>query len=128
MDATVIDGAAEHAPHRLGRKGEELAVRYLESQGLVVLSRNWRCRDGELDVVATDGRLLLVCEVKTRAGVGFGTPTEAVTADKAARIRRLARQWMAAHHCRGCEVRCDIVSIVWPPGEKPRLEHLKGAF
>jgi putative endonuclease len=69
--------------HELGRRGEDLAASYLESHGLVVLSRNWRCREGELDLVLTDGEQVVVCEVKTRAGTGFGTPAEAVDDEKA---------------------------------------------
>lgn len=117
---------AEHL--RTGGRGEDLAARYLESQGLVLLSRNWRCREGELDIVATDGRLLIVCEVKTRTGTGFGAPAEAVDHAKANRIRRLSRRWRVAHRLGYCEERFDIVSVLWPPGETPRISHLRGAF
>lgn len=117
------------APHlRTGRRGEDLAARYLESIGLVVLSRNWRCREGELDLVATDGRQLVVCEVKTRTGTGYGGPAEAVTDQKAHRIRRLARRWCAAYQVGGCPTRYDILSVLWPPGGTPRVRHLRGAF
>ena len=75
--APIVDAMA--AKDELGRRGEDEAVRYLEQRGLVVLSRNWRCRDGELDVVAVDGDRLVVCEVKTRSGTRFGEPAEAVT-------------------------------------------------
>ena len=84
----------------LGRRGEDLAARFLEQQGLVVLSRNWRCRHGELDLVATDADQLVVCEVKTRSGTRFGEPAEAVTGRKAARIRRVTQAWLAAHQMR----------------------------
>ena len=117
------------APHlRTGRRGEDLAARYLESIGLVVLSRNWRCREGELDLVATDGHQLVVCEVKTRSGTGFGGPAEAVTDRKAHRIRRLTRRWRAAYQVGTCQTRYDIVSVLWPPGGTPRIRHLRGAF
>lgn len=117
------------APHlRTGARGEDLAARYLESVGLVVLSRNWRCREGELDLVATDGEQLVVCEVKTRTGTGFGGPAEAVTDEKANRIRRLAWRWRASYQVANCRMRFDIVSVLWPPGETPRIRHLRGAF
>jgi putative endonuclease len=118
------------APHlRTGRRGEDLATRYLESTGLVVLSRNWRCREGELDLVATDGHQLVVCEVKTRSGTDYGGPAEAVTDRKAHRIRRLARRWRLAYHVTAdCPTRYDIVSVLWPPGGTPRIRHLRGAF
>ncbi len=80
------------AKDALGRRGEDVAVDYLEKRGLVVLSRNWRCREGELDVVATDADKLVVLEVKTRSGTGFGAPAEAVTGRKAARIRRVTQR------------------------------------
>ncbi len=112
----------------LGRWGEDLAIRHLESTGYVVLSRNWRCRDGELDLVATDQERLVFCEVKTRSGLGYGTPAEAVTPAKADRIRRLANLWQRRFMLRWCPVRYDIVAIVAPPGELPYVRHIKAAF
>jgi putative endonuclease len=116
------------AKDELGRRGEDVAVRYLEDRGLVVLSRNWRCRDGELDVVCTDRDRLVVCEVKTRSGTRYGPPAEAVTPRKAARIRRLAQQWLAAHHVRWCSVRFDVVAVLAPPGEPVTVQHYEAAF
>jgi putative endonuclease len=112
----------------LGRRGEDLAARYLERAGLVVLSRNWRCSEGELDLVLTDGNTLVVCEVKTRTSTNFGAPAEAVTDEKASRIRRLARRWLHTHRLVWCELRFDIVAILWPPGRPPQVRHLRGAF
>jgi putative endonuclease len=117
------------APHlQTGTDGEDLASRYLESQGLVVLSRNWRCREGELDLVATDRHRLIVCEVKTRSSTNFGHPAEAVTEEKANRIRRLARHWRAAHNVGWCPERFDIIAITWPPDQEPKLQHFEAAF
>lgn len=112
----------------LGRRGEDLAVQYLQQRGLVVLSRNWRCRDGELDVVATDSTRLVVCEVKTRSGTRFGEPAEAVTGRKAARIRRVTQAWLAAHHVRWCEIRFDVLAIVAEPGRPVTVRHYEAAF
>ena len=76
-------GAATAAMRQaLGAYGEELAARHLRERGLVVLDRNWRCPLGEIDLVLRDGDTLVVCEVKTRSGVGYGTPHEAVTPAK----------------------------------------------
>lgn len=111
-----------------GLRGEDLAAQYLQEQGLVVLSKNWRCREGELDLVATDRRKLIVCEVKTRTSTNYGHPAEAVTAEKANRIRRLSRHWRTAHNVRWCQERFDIIAITWPPGDLPRLQHFKAAF
>ncbi len=107
------------AKDELGRRGEDTAVRYLEQLGLVVLSRNWRCRDGELDVVATREGLLVVCEVKTRSGTRFGEPAEAVTGRKAATIRRVTRAWLAAPPGGGCPGRVDGVAGGVEPGRPP---------
>jgi len=93
-----------------------------------VLSRNWRCRDGELDVVATDAHRLVVCEVKTRSGTTFGTPAEAVTWRKAARIRRVTQAFLSAHHVRWCEVRFDVLAVLIPPRGPVSLRHYEAAF
>jgi putative endonuclease len=112
----------------LGRRGEDLAVEYLREHGYVVLSRNWRCRDGELDVVATDRDRLVVVEVKTRSSAEFGTPAEAVTDRKAVRIRRVTQAWLAAHRVRWCEIRFDVLALVARPGEPVLVEHYESAF
>ncbi|MGW6917687.1 YraN family protein [Kitasatospora sp. NPDC054939] len=85
----------------LGRYGEQVAARRLAEDGLRILDRNWRCADGELDIVALDGDTLAVCEVKTRSERGFQQPSEAIDKTKAERLHRLAERWMAerwGHH------------------------------
>jgi putative endonuclease len=114
--------------HELGRRGEAVAARYLEANGLIVLNRNWRCKDGELDLVLTDGDQVVFCEVKTRAGTGFGSPEEAVDDHKAQRIRRLAHTWLSEKRIPWCETRFDIIAILWEPDSRPRVRHIKGAF
>lgn len=120
------------ARRSLGRHGEDVAAAHLAARGLAVLARNWRRREGELDLVAADGRCLVVVEVKTRSGTGFGLPVEAVTRLKAARIRRLAQQWLAEHHASGgagfAEVRFDVLAVLVAPGASPQIEHYEGAF
>ncbi len=99
------------AKDELGRRGEDVAVQYLEGQGLTVLSRNWRCRHGELDVVATDAQRLVVCEVKTRRSLAYGHPAEAVTPIKQQRIRGLAARWLREEAPGPVgEVRFDVAS------------------
>lgn len=112
----------------LGRRGEDLAVEYLQRRGFVVLSRNWRCRDGELDVVATDRDRLVVCEVKTRSGTAFGEPAEAVTHRKAARIRRATQAWLSRYHVGWCEIRFDVVAVLVPPDGMATVRHYEAAF
>ena len=110
----------------VGAWGEELAAKHLVEQEMVILDRNWRCELGELDLVARDGGTLVVCEVKTRRGEAFGSPAEAVTWRKAARLRRLALRWLDEHPVSPLEVRIDVVGIVVAPGSPPRIEHLRG--
>ena len=116
------------AKDELGRRGEDLAADYLQQLGLVVLSRNWRCRHGELDVVATDQKRLVVCEVKTRSGTRYGAPAEAVTPRKAARIRRATQAWLAAHQVCWVEIRFDVLAVLAEPGHPVAVQHYRAAF
>ena len=112
----------------LGARGERIAVAYLIDSGLRVLDRNWRCREGELDVVAREGAAIVFCEVKTRRGTGYGHPAEAVTRVKQQRIRVLAQRWLAAHDEHAPEVRFDVVGVL-VRSERPALvTHLRAAF
>src|SRR5262249_60354255 len=83
-----------NAKDKLGREGEQVAAEYLERAGLRVLDRNWRCADGEIDIVAAERQVVVVCEGKTRSGTRFGTPLEAITRHKQARLRRPAARWV----------------------------------
>lgn len=110
----------------LGRRGEELAARWLEGHGWNVLARNWRGTSGELDIVALDGGVLVGVEVKTRTSLALGHPAEAVTPRKVARLRVLLGEWLAQHpDTRADGVRLDVVAILWPPDGEPRLAHLR---
>jgi len=111
-----------------GERGEALAARYLEEHGLTVLARNWRCPEGELDLILTDGHILVICEVKTRSTDNFGSPAEAVDNAKANRIRRLARRWRVQNGVAHVATRYDIVSILWPPDDAPQVNHLRGVL
>ena len=114
---------------QLGHDGEDLAAAHLTAAGMQVLARNWRCREGELDIVARDGDALVFVEVKTRSGTAFGEPSEAVGRVKARRIHVLACRWLTEHRPAGCpELRFDVVSVVRRRGFAPQIEHLRGAF
>ena len=112
----------------LGAFGEEVAAAWYEAAGYRVLSRNWRCRDGELDLVAGRPGVLVFCEVKTRRSDAFGGPAEAVTLAKQQRIRRLAIQWLAAHPMRTETLRFDVAAVRKAPGRAPEVEVLEGVF
>jgi len=120
----------ESARQALGVRGEDLAVAELQRQGMEVLARNWRCRLGEIDVVAAEtveGRTTLVfCEVKCRAGLGFGDPLEAITWAKLRKLRSLAAEWMTEHRVPAHAIRLDAVGVLLLPREEPRLTHVKG--
>jgi putative endonuclease len=112
----------------LGRAGEALAAARLEATGLRVVARNWRCRDGEVDLVAAGPGVLVFCEVKTRRGNGYGSPAAAVTPAKQARLRRLAAAYLAASATPPCRVRFDVVAVSWPRGGAPAVDHLEGVL
>ncbi len=114
------------AKDAVGRYGEDVAARFLQDAGWQVLDRNWRGRDGELDLVARDGSALVVVEVKTRRGTGYGHPAEAVTACKVARLRRLTAQWVAAHDVRPASIRIDVIAVLVPRSGAAQVEHLVG--
>ena len=114
------------AKDAVGRYGEDVAAAHVVERGWQVLDRNWRCREGELDLVALDGRELVVVEVKTRRSTLYGQPAEAVTAVKLARVRRLAAQWLTAHDVRPASVRVDVIAVLLPSAGRALVEHLEG--
>lgn len=110
----------------VGRRGEDIAARFLVDAGYVLVERNWRGTRGELDIVARDGDEIVVVEVKTRSGLGFGHPAEAVTADKLNRLKRLAGQWLSERAPRAASVRIDVLAVILSPTGAARVEHLVG--
>lgn len=113
----------------VGRFGEDVAARYLKDAGFTLLDRNWRCSDGEIDIIARDAGVLVFVEVKTRSTLAFGDPSEAVNYAKAARLRRLAMRWLDEHR-EGFwpELRFDVVSVVRLADSGPSVQHMRGAF
>jgi putative endonuclease len=110
----------------LGQRGEQAAADYLSGTGLQILDRNWRCADGEIDIVAADGQALVICEVKTRSSARYGTPIEAVSRRKHARLRRLAIRWVVAHGLLFDEIRIDILGVLKSPSGELSVEHVRG--
>lgn len=110
----------------LGREGELAAVQYLEREGFRVLDRNWRCADGEIDIVAAERRSLVVCEVKTRSSVRYGDPVEAVTRAKSRRLRKLAICWLNAHGVRFEQVRIDVIGLLYEGSGGFTIRHVRG--
>ena len=113
--------------NELGALGEQVAVDHLTTLGLRILQRNWRCRYGELDVIAAEGDgTLVVVEVKTRTGDGFGGPVQAVTPQKVRRLRRLAGLWLAGQDTCWSGVRLDVVGVRFGRQRTPEVTHLRG--
>ena len=107
----------------VGRRGEDIAADYLVDAGYVLVEQNWRGTRGELDIVAWDGDEIVVVEVKTRSGLGFGHPAEAITA---AKLARLAGQWPTERMPRAASVRIDVLAVVLPPAGPVTVEHITG--
>jgi putative endonuclease len=111
----------------VGDAGEDAVASWYIAAGFSVLDRNWRVRGGEIDVIARRGTTLVFCEVKTRRSDRFGTPAEAVTAQKQARIRGVAREWLAAHRVRADLLRFDVAAVR-PNGRGWDVDVIEGAF
>ena len=117
---------SQRARQALGAYGENVAARYLVERGLVVLDRNWRCSDGEVDLVLREGAVLVVCEVKTRTSTRSGTPHEAITDAKLDRLHRLGQRWAVDHGVRPEETRVDLVAVMRPRRGPAEVEHVRG--
>lgn len=113
--------------NELGRHGEQLAVDYLLSNGMRVLARNWRCRYGEIDVVAEDGPDLVVVEVKTRSSRSHGSALESVRPAKVARLRMLAAKWLATQSRYYDTIRIDVIALERFAGSFS-LNHVRGVI
>jgi putative endonuclease len=108
----------------LGRSGEDAVAEWYTLHGYEVVARNWRCRDGELDLVLRRSRLFVFCEVKARTTTAFGVPAEAVNRRKQARIRRLAARWLQDEApVRAASIRFDVASVL-----AGQIEVIEGAF
>jgi putative endonuclease len=119
-------GSTTQQKQALGAYGEALAARFLVERGMVLLDHNWRCPDGEIDLILRDDRTLVICEVKTRRTSLFGEPLEAITIPKMNRLKRLGAQWLQTNGVKVHEMRFDIVGIVAPKFGVPVIEHIPG--
>ncbi|HVG44013.1 MAG TPA: YraN family protein [Longimicrobium sp.] len=124
-----------HAPRTLdsqnkplGDRGERLAAEHLERAGWTVLARNFRVGHREVDLVARRGEVVAFVEVKTRAGLGYGHPLEAITAAKRREIEHVARIWVQRHGRPGDVYRYDAVAVLILAGAEPSIEHVEDAW
>jgi putative endonuclease len=107
----------------LGIAGEDAAAAWYEANGYEVVARNWRCREGELDLVVRRNRTIVFCEVKSRSSAAFGSPAEAVNHLKRQRLRVLAGKWLDDFPIKMREIRFDVVTVL---GDA--VEVIEGAF
>ena len=114
------------AKDAVGRYGEDVAAAFVARAGWTVLDRNWRCAEGELDLVALDGDEVVAVEVKTRRSATYGHPAEAVTPRKLARVRRLTARWLREHDVRARSVRVDVIAVLVQRQGAAQVEHLVG--
>ena len=108
-----------------GDLGEDLAAHYLERSGLTVIERNYRCKAGEIDLVAQDGEELVFAEVRTRSGAAFGTPEESITARKRRKMAECAFSYLAERCAHGRTWRVDLVAVELDRGRVVRVDHYK---
>ena len=115
---------------RKGRWGEELAAKYLRDKGYSISAANWRCRLGEVDLIAEDGTYLCFVEVKLRKSAAYGSAAEFVDRRKQDKLRRTAMLYLSGHPTE-LQPRFDVIEIYAPQGEhtvKPEIIHLENAF
>lgn len=113
--------------HRLGRAGERAAERFLKRRGCRVLVRNYRCSAGEIDRICSDGEAIVFVEVKTRTGDESQDPQEAITAAQWRRIENAGRYFLLTRSAQHRPCRFDVVTVVWPSGGRPVIEHFPDA-
>jgi putative endonuclease len=117
------------ARKRLGDAGEEIATRELVRRGYVVRERNWRCPEGELDIIAEQGELLVFVEVRTRRGDRFGTPEESITLAKRAHLIAAAQAYLQAHSLQDRDWRIDVVAVAMSDrGQLERVDVVENAI
>ena len=112
----------------VGRRGEDCAAEYLVRCGYTLIERNWRCSQGEIDLIVARGGDVVFVEVKTRSGTGYGHPFEAITVAKLARLRRLAGAWCEQTALSARRIRIDAIAVIARSGQEPLVEHLEGIF
>lgn len=113
---------------QLGQRGEQLAAEYIQQQGYRLAEQNYRCRLGEIDLIAWDGRTLVFIEVKTKRHMQFGVPQSMVTRAKQQKIVRVAMVYVQERHLRDMSLRFDVIAITALAGITPEILHIPAAF
>jgi putative endonuclease len=119
--------AVNNAKQVLGRDGERVAEQFLKQKGFKIVERNYRCAAGELDLIVLDRRVVVFVEVKTRTGLSYGTPLEAVAYRKQQKMIQAAQYFLSEKGLHQRDARFDVVGVSWP-GREPVVEHIENAF
>lgn len=112
----------------LGQLGEELAVDLLKAKGYIILERNFRCKLGEIDIIARDKDTLVFLEVRSKSSSGFGVPQESVNYKKQRTIRRVAEYYLIKNKLQNDFCRFDVIAVTWQNNSTPKIEIIKDAF
>ena len=111
-----------------GQQGEQMAVQFLQRQGYRIAQQNYRCREGEIDIIAWDGPTLVFVEVKTKGQTTFGAPQAMVNVPKQKKMVHVAMVYVQRHRLQDVSIRFDVVAITLFPGVSPEVTHVLGAF
>lgn len=112
----------------LGQKGEAQAARYLKQKGYKIIKKNYKCKYGEIDLIARDADVLIFIEVKTRTSIEFGSPAAAVDYRKQKQISKVAYHYLVTHHNEDIDARFDVVSVLSQKNKETTIEHIIDAF
>ena len=123
-----MDDLAVMDNRTLGERGEAIAAAYLKGQRFIIIERNFRCKGGEVDIIAREGKTLVFVEVKTRRTLTFGPPQMALTPFKQRQISKAALTWLAKKKQFDASARFDVIAIVVPDHQVPEIEHIRNAF
>ena len=123
----TYNGSADRLRKARGEAGEDLARRHLEEKGFRVVAKNWRCKEGEIDLIAEKDDLLVFVEVRTRRHTVHGSPLDTITGPKQRQVLRVAKRYLEQLP-RPMAIRFDAVGVELSAEHPPRLSHIEGAF
>ena len=123
-----MDEAAVNDRRTLGARGEAIAATYLLGKRFAIVEKNFRCKGGEVDIIAREGSTFVFVEVKTRRNLSFGPPQMALTPFKQRQISKAALTWLAKKHLIGASARFDVIAILAPDHQVPVIDHIRNAF
>ena len=124
----MTDGITHPKNQALGKQGEAIAVHYLQQRKYTIIEQNFRCKCGELDIIAREGKVTVFIEVKTRKNLSYGPPQLAVTPFKQRQISKAALFYLAQKKMQGTNARFDVIAILLGYNEVPQIEHIINAF